>query len=55
MTQIVLTEEQVRALAATSDPVELLDPSGRLLAVVRPFTTFEVEALEHYRRRRASP
>ncbi|MGL4552951.1 MAG: hypothetical protein ACRC33_17385 [Gemmataceae bacterium] len=50
----MLTEEQARAVAGT-EAVDLRDPSGRLLAVVRPLDDFEAEALENHRRRKASP
>jgi hypothetical protein len=53
MAHIVLTEEQARAVAGT-EPVELHDPSGRLLAIVRPLDANEVKALEIMRRRRAA-
>ena len=54
MAHIVLTEEQVRAISG-SGPLDLRDPSGRLLAVAQPLDAFEAEALERHRRQRTDP
>ena len=54
MAHIVLTEEQVRAVAGT-EAVDLRDPSGRLVAIVRPLSAMEAEAIERHRKRRTNP
>jgi hypothetical protein len=54
MPHIVLTEEQARALEGASEPVEIHDPHGRVVAVVRPLDAVERKALEIVRQRRKS-
>jgi hypothetical protein len=55
MPHIILTEEQRRAVAGASEPVEVRDPRGQVFAFFRPLDREEIESLRLFEPRRASP
>jgi hypothetical protein len=54
MTQIVLTEEQARIVAGSTESVEVLDPEGCVLALLQPLDPDLRETIRECRRRHAS-
>ncbi|HJT79001.1 MAG TPA: hypothetical protein VJ739_17530 [Gemmataceae bacterium] len=54
MTQIVLTEEQARVVAGATENVEVLDPEGRVLALLQPLDPALRETIRECKRRQAS-
>ena len=61
MIRIVLTDEQSKAIAAASEPIDLVDGAGRMLGrVTKPTATasesdLSAEELAEIKRRMASP
>jgi hypothetical protein len=54
MTQLTLTEDQVRALNGASENVSVYDTQGRLLGTLRVLSPVELEVIERHRRRKES-
>jgi hypothetical protein len=52
MPHIVLTEQQVQALAGAATVVEVRDPQGRTIAHLTPLEAADIEALERLKKRR---
>jgi len=46
MIRIVLTDEQTQAISHASEPIDLVDPSGRMLGRMMPATSAASEAPE---------
>jgi hypothetical protein len=54
MARIILTEEQLRIVREANGPVDVVDAQGQPVASMRVLDAMELEAIEHYRRRKAS-
>jgi hypothetical protein len=54
MNHIILTEEQARVVSQTTDSVELRDPQGRTIALVKAMNPLLMEAILECKRRHAS-
>ena len=55
MPQIVLTEEQARLVTEASESVEVRDPRGQLVALLKPLDPALAETILECLRRRARP
>jgi hypothetical protein len=55
MPHIVLTDEQAKVVAGTSDSVEVQDSQGRLLAYLKPLDPVLAETIRECKRRHATP
>jgi len=55
MTQIILTQEQAKLLLHSSEPVELCDPKGHVLASVPPLAEAEFIRLAKQRSKSQGP
>jgi hypothetical protein len=54
MPQIVLTEEQARVVAASTESVEVIDPDGRIVSFLTPLDPRLAETIKECQRRHAS-
>jgi hypothetical protein len=54
MPHIVLTDEQAKILAQTTEPVEVRDSRGRTVAQLTLLDPMEVEAVERWKRTRGA-
>src|SRR5262249_33827793 len=54
MPEIILTEEQTRAVLSATEPVVVRDPTGRTVASFTPFSAEDIEMIERAKRSRAA-
>jgi hypothetical protein len=50
MSHIILTEEQARLVSGSSQPIEVRDPGGRVVAQLTPLTAEDMQAIEASKR-----
>ncbi len=50
MSHIILTEEQARLVSGSSQPIEVRDPGGRVVAQLTPLSAEDMAAIEESKR-----